>query len=913
MAGVKTTNILALGAVDEVLGNSKIDGIERTGRVAIDVLRAQIAAGEGNTTASVIKATYPDLEAVKADYEPGDVGQVILDPDIELRGWYRLEGGDWDRKGPLPADRSEAEADRAKGEADAAELRRGYAQEWASSDDPISVPAGGDGETDQSSKTWAGVSTAGAAVTVAARDETISARNAAVVASETASINDWANTKADAEIALAAEEYAEGWVIGIFADETRRNQVAWYRVESGELKFKRLTIAEISPETFEAVGDNSANDTLAWNRTLRAAALATALGPVRIVARGHYLVDQLEMLSQYEAIGAMPIQQNSIVLDFAGASLRHSGVGDGILSAEGNALTRYKTELIGGQFIAHADSKWLTRSRDLRSSCWKPEAYIGPADAIGHLAQIWRSWSENMTFGALGDNLELRQIRHGLMIDGRAEAWARELTNDGFATSGYDYKGELAADPGAASEGDFYFNTSAEEVRRYNGSSWAALLSISGVVLGISGRSFARTKIYDLLLASPFDDSANGQAIYVNNGAVYGSHINGIRGVSNNNDNSLIYWDAAFAPGTIIENLDVEKANIPENPRGYAFRVGPNFQSNSNPPKMRNVYYSTFRGSPADPKAGIVMEGEYYNNELNAVAYAPMIVFRETEFWGNTEVEVSLASNSPDAAGGIMAKALLKKANGSTSIAIRDLVNRKETYRNWTKETVAGAPEAQMVGVPLILDEAFLIDSITVTTDAAITAGTLTYQLRREATFGAGGADQPLGGTMTEGRIKTTANSGFWVLANPATRILSAGNSLYGFTSGDGSLLPNPTIAQLSAVLTRNRAGGQWANISVTEIAFDAMSASFTVGDRLIGGTSGAIGRIMEVEEDGATGVVRVHKISGAYADNETITDGAGGSATTDLPSGEVSFGAVVFVPIASVGTVRKTARVWKA
>ena len=49
----------------------------------------------------------------------------------------------------------DAQFERAKEQADRAESEAGYAEEWAQSNSPISVQAGGDGLTDQSSKTWA--------------------------------------------------------------------------------------------------------------------------------------------------------------------------------------------------------------------------------------------------------------------------------------------------------------------------------------------------------------------------------------------------------------------------------------------------------------------------------------------------------------------------------------------------------------------------------------------------------------------------------------------------------------------------------------------------------------------------------------------------------------------------------------
>ena len=98
------------------------------------------------------------------------------------------------------------------------------------------------------------------------------------------------------------------------------------------VKLKIAGREQWTPEAFGAVGDGVANDTAAWNALMRAVAAATAAGPARVYARGSYLRDQLEQVSQYAAEGAMPLQQNSITLDLTGAKLRHSGTGEGSLS-----------------------------------------------------------------------------------------------------------------------------------------------------------------------------------------------------------------------------------------------------------------------------------------------------------------------------------------------------------------------------------------------------------------------------------------------------------------------------------------------------------------------------------------------------------------------------------------------------
>lgn len=69
----------------------------------------------------------------------------------------------------------------------------------------------------------------------------------------------------------------------------------------------------------------------------------------------------------------------------------------------------------------------------------------------------------------------------------------------------------------------------------------------------------------------------------------------------------------------------------------------------------------------------------------------------------------------------------------------------------------------------------------------------------------------------------------------------------------------------------------------VNRLNFDAETLAFTVGQTLTGGTSGATAEILKVESDGSDGFLLIGDITGGpFDDNETITDGAGGSATAD-------------------------------
>lgn len=74
---------------------------------------------------------------------------------------------------------------------------------------------------------------------------------------------------------------------------------------------------------------------------------------------------------------------------------------------------------------------------------------------------------------------------------------------------------------------------------------------------------------------------------------------------------------------------------------------------------------------------------------------------------------------------------------------------------------------------------------------------------------------------------------------------------------------------------------------STYSLPYDAKTGAFTQGATVTGGTSGASATIIDVVDNGTDGILYVQGItSGPFQDNETITDGSGGSADADIPSG---------------------------
>lgn len=80
--------------------------------------------------------------------------------------------------------------------------------------------------------------------------------------------------------------------------------------------------------------------------------------------------------------------------------------------------------------------------------------------------------------------------------------------------------------------------------------------------------------------------------------------------------------------------------------------------------------------------------------------------------------------------------------------------------------------------------------------------------------------------------------------------------------------------------------GTDWYAITdedVNQLNYDAETVAFTAGETLTGGTSGATAVITRVVDNGTTGSLILGDVTGGpFQDDETITDGAGGSATAD-------------------------------
>lgn len=131
-------------------------------------------------------------------------------------------------------------------------------------------------------------------------------------------------------------------------------------------------------------------------------------------------------------------------------------------------------------------------------------------------------------------------------------------------------------------------------------------------------------------------------------------------------------------------------------------------------------------------------------------------------------------------------------------------------------------------------------------------------------------------------------------------RVQAGGSNAFydveGLSSGDWSAVQVATTGGqfLVAVNGSDTAhyfdGAEWNPITtaaIHDLAFDAETAAFTVGETVTGGTSGATATVQSITKTSATaGTLKVSGITGTFQNNEALTDPEGGGATSDIPSG---------------------------
>lgn len=122
-----------------------------------------------------------------------------------------------------------------------------------------------------------------------------------------------------------------------------------------------------------------------------------------------------------------------------------------------------------------------------------------------------------------------------------------------------------------------------------------------------------------------------------------------------------------------------------------------------------------------------------------------------------------------------------------------------------------------------------------------------------------------------------------------------------GYTNGDWSVIQFATTGGIFLIGVNGVDTGfiydgdtfyPYVAGGVSRLDYDAETSPFTEGEILTGGTSGATATIWRVVDNGTDGYLLLTDVTGSFQDNETITDGSGGSADADGVASAVAPGA---------------------
>ncbi|MGB1215041.1 MAG: hypothetical protein ACPG4X_16865 [Pikeienuella sp.] len=201
-------------------------------------------------------------------------------------------------------------------------------------------------------------------------------------------------------------------------------------------------------------------------------------------------------------------------------------------------------------------------------------------------------------------------------------------------------------------------------------------------------------------------------------------------------------------------------------------------------------------------------------------------------------------------------------------------------------------------------DSAEVLDNYFPTTQGArLRSGTA-----KHATLGAAGNRFMTYEVATGSKLFGCTASDILEVSSPADEDVAPTASMTGLTGGDWSSVQFTTTGGAfmvgvngtdHAVYYDGTTLDPLVNEEVFNLAYDALTVAFTVGQTITGGTSGATAELLAVTPSSTTaGTLKVGAITGTFQDNETLTDAGSGSATSNIPSGTSSSSSVTITGV---------------
>lgn len=177
---------------------------------------------------------------------------------------------------------------------------------------------------------------------------------------------------------------------------------------------------------------------------------------------------------------------------------------------------------------------------------------------------------------------------------------------------------------------------------------------------------------------------------------------------------------------------------------------------------------------------------------------------------------------------------------------------------------------------------------------------TLDAQVARFLTYTSGNIDKFFAATAAD----------LFEISSPADVDTTPTPSLTGLHSGDWSGVQFGTAGGNYMVAVNGIDHGVYydgtaviplLDEAVNALEYDALTGDFAIADTVTGGTSGATAEILGIAPTSATaGTLYIGAITGTFQDNEALTDGATGAATSDIPSGTSSASTITVTGVAT-------------
>lgn len=163
-------------------------------------------------------------------------------------------------------------------------------------------------------------------------------------------------------------------------------------------------------------------------------------------------------------------------------------------------------------------------------------------------------------------------------------------------------------------------------------------------------------------------------------------------------------------------------------------------------------------------------------------------------------------------------------------------------------------------------------------------------------------------------QLWASTGSDIYEISSPVSPATTPVASLSGLTGGDWTTVQFTTSGGAFMVAVNGTDNGIYydgtelqplVDVAVTDLAYDALSAPFAVGEVVTGGTSGATATILAIAPISATaGALKLGPVTGTFVNDEALTDAATGAAVANGTTSSASSITITNVDTADLSQV---------